>query len=80
MVKSKEDLDKLVDAVMDELDKPENGAWLRSAVGRIRSIRIWHDQIDELAKQLGTEITGDPDHLAKLDRIGKMIEKYDIYS
>ena len=65
---------------MEDLDKPENGAWLRSIIAKVKGIQRQHKQIDDLAEELGTAITGDPDHLKKLDAIGKLQKDYNIYS
>ena len=65
---------------MKYLDAPENGTWLKKVVRRIKNIISWHQQIDDLAKELGTVITADPDHLDKLNKIGKMAADFDIYA
>ena len=66
---AKDDLDSLVDKVMSDLDRPENGAWERSVIREVKGITSWHKQIDDLAEDLGTAITEDPDHLEKLNKI-----------
>ena len=73
------DLDSLVDKVMSDLDRPENGAWERSVIREVKGITSWHKQIDDLAEDLGTAITEDPDHLEKLNKIQQWEEKYDQY-
>ena len=61
---------------MKDADKPENGGWLRNMFKEIKGVRKWHEQIDDLCKELGTEITGDPEHLDKLDAVGKLEADY----
>ena len=41
---------------MADLDKPENGAWERNIIKKIKGIADWHKQIDDLAKDLMNEI------------------------
>ena len=76
---AKSDLDSLVDKVMQDLDRPENGAWERAVIREVKGINRWHKQIDDLAEELGTAITEDPDHLEKLNKIKQWEERFDLY-
>ena len=78
--KGEDEIEKLTDEVMDNLDAPENDTWMRSIINRVKGTIKWHKQIDDLAEELGTEITEDPEHLKKLDKIGAMNKDFDIYS
>ena len=71
-VKANDDINEIVDGVMKNMDRPENGAWKRNVLGRIRGITTWHKQIDGLIDELGIHITGDPNNAKKLDAISQL--------
>ena len=73
-------MDEVIKGVMETLDRPENASVARSITKEIHGVTSWHKQIDDLAEELGTAITEDSDHIAKLDKIGKMAEDFNIYN
>ena len=62
---------------MKTLDRPENSSVIRNVVRQVKGIMDWHRQIDELIKELGVAITGDPDFEKKLDAVGKAAKAFE---
>ena len=68
---------EIVEKVLANLDRPENGTWMRNVVNQVKGIQQWHDQIDELCKILGVAITGDndPDYAKRVGAVNEAVAK-----
>ena len=71
VIKAHDAVDDIIDGVMKELDRPENGAWKRAVLGRIKGVTTWNQQINDLVNELGVHTRVDPDIQKKIEAITK---------
>ena len=75
-IQARSDIDDIVAGVIKNIDRPENGAWKRSVLGKIKNITTEQKEIEDLINELGVHFNGDPNNAKKLDTISRLKSTY----